>query len=99
MAGYIFSRFCRERRWALMNRSAKRFGPPGTVARPSDLSRVVRIVVLELHRLLVAEQVGEMRPGIQPIIDIVNVTPSAFLVLSELPILRTKYRIAIPKAP
>jgi hypothetical protein len=23
----------RERRWALMNRSAKRFDPPGTVAR------------------------------------------------------------------
>ena len=25
--------FCRERRWALMNRSAKRVAPPGTVAR------------------------------------------------------------------
>ena len=34
MAGYIlFLRFCRDRRWALMNRSAKRFDPPGTVAR------------------------------------------------------------------
>jgi hypothetical protein len=32
MAGYIFSLICRERRWALMNRSAKRFDPPGTVA-------------------------------------------------------------------
>ena len=33
MAGYIFSLICRERRWALMNRSAKRFDPPGTEAR------------------------------------------------------------------
>ena len=33
MAGYIFFFFfCWERRWALMNRSAKRFDPPGTVA-------------------------------------------------------------------
>jgi hypothetical protein len=43
---------------------------------------------LEVHRLLVAQQVGEMRPGIHPIIDIEDVVPSAFLVLSELPILR-----------
>jgi hypothetical protein len=57
-------------------------------ANASDLSRVVRIVVLELHRLLVAEQVGEMRPGIDPIINIEDVLPSAFFVLSELPILR-----------
>ena len=47
-----------------------------------------RIVVLELHRLLVAEQVGQMRPGIDPIIDIEDAALSAFLVLSELPILR-----------
>ena len=52
------------------------------------MSRVVRIVILEVHRLLVAQQVGEMRPAIYPIIDIEDVVPSALLVLSELPILR-----------
>ena len=42
IADYIFfSRFCLERRWALMNRSAKRFDPPGTVAR-TDRKSVVR---------------------------------------------------------
>ena len=39
----------------------------------------------QVHWLLVAQQVGEMRPGIHPIIDIEDVVPSAFLVLSELP--------------
>jgi DNA anti-recombination protein RmuC len=56
----------------------------------SDLSRVVRIVVQEMHLLLVAQQVGEMQPGIDPIINIEDFLPSAFLVLSEFPILRHK---------
>jgi hypothetical protein len=38
MADYIFSlRFCRERKWALMNRSAKRDDPPGTAARRLEI--------------------------------------------------------------
>src|SRR6476620_875988 len=64
-----------------------------------DLSRVVRIVVLEMHRLLVAQQVGEMRPGIHPIIDIENFLPSAFLVLSELPIVRYEIENRQSKSP
>src|SRR4029079_9584074 len=41
-----------------------------------------------MRRLLVAQQVGEMGPGIHPTIDIEDVLPSAFLTHSELPILR-----------
>ena len=41
-----------------------------------------------MRLFLVAQQVGEMRPGIHPIIDIEDVVPSAFLVLSKLPIPR-----------
>ena len=41
-----------------------------------------------MRRLLVAQQVGEMGPGVHPTIDIEDVVPKAFLVHSELPILR-----------
>src|SRR5689334_2017829 len=52
-----------------------------------------------MHRLLVAQQVGEMWPGIHPIIDIEDFLPSAFLVLSELPILRHKVKKRQSESP
>ena len=71
-----------------MNLSAKREATRNSGGNASDLSRVVRIVVQEVRRLLIAQQVGEMGRGIHPTIDIEDVLPSAFLAHSELPILR-----------